>query len=295
MEMPTRKQPHSLARRHFLRAATAAGARAAAGVALATAVLSSSAEAKGGGGGGSGGGSGVGGGGYGGGGGGGGWGVGGGGSGGRFNCFLKGTQILTVHGEVRVQDLEIGDRVETVRGEALPIKWIGRQTYRKSGPSWHQSVMPIRVARGALDERTPSTDLYLSPWHHLLIEGVLVRVDDLVNGLSIAPALPSGTEVIEYFHILLDSHEMVLAEGVAAETVMIRTGDEHEQFTNFAEYARLYPNESPRAMVPFAPHYGGWAHLAALLRLGVSSVVDVRDPVQKAYSTIAARARDLVA
>jgi len=39
------------------------------------------------------------------------------------------------------------------------------------------------------------------------------------------------------------------------------------------------------------PYYSrARAHLKALLRLGVSQVIDVRDPIQVAYDRIAARA-----
>ena len=46
-------------------------------------------------------------------------------------------------------------------------------------------------------------------------------------------------------------------------------------------------------MKPFAPvfrHYGGRAELQGLLRLALSPIVDVRDPVQRARARIAARA-----
>jgi hypothetical protein len=51
-------------------------------------------------------------------------------------------------------------------------------------------------------------------------------------------------------------------------------------------------------MTPYAPlvgYGGGRSDLKALLRLAVSPFVDVRDPIQVAYSRIAARAEELVA
>jgi hypothetical protein len=49
-------------------------------------------------------------------------------------------------------------------------------------------------------------------------------------------------------------------------------------------------------MTPFAPKirtiHGGRAHLAALLRITASRVVDVRDPLQREYDRLAARAKD---
>jgi hypothetical protein len=98
--------------------------------------------------------------------------------------------------------------------------------------------MPIRVARFALDDQSPQADLYLSPKHALFVDGVLIPVKDLVNGVSIKPAMPRTAEIIEYFHILLSSHEVIWAEGTPVETLILRHG-EHESFDNFVDFERL--------------------------------------------------------
>ena len=114
---------------------------------------------------------------------------------------------------------------------------------------------------------------------------------DLVNGTSIARAVPESMREIAYFHIELETHEVILAEGAPVETLLVTNG--RERFTNFVEYERLYGPEMGRAIAPYAPvlgYHGGRSHLNALLRLGASQVVDVRDPIQIAYDRIAARA-----
>src|SRR5258708_6202490 len=55
---------------------------------------------------------------------------------GHSHCFLRGTRIETPCGEVPVEDLPIGALVETLNGP-LPVKWIGRQRFRKNSLSWH--------------------------------------------------------------------------------------------------------------------------------------------------------------
>jgi hypothetical protein len=208
------------------------------------------------------------------------------------NCFLRGTSIRTPEGETRIEDLKIGDLVETVRGQAVAIRWIGRRTYTLAGPSANENIMPIRVARHALDDKTPERDLYLSPNHALLIDGVLIRVKELVNGMSITRNLPAGQNNVEYFHVVLDKHEVIFAEGAPAESFLMR-GHNHENFGNFAEYERLYPAHSRTPMAPFAPFAGyesGREHLKALLLLGVSPFIQLRDPIQDAYKRIATRA-----
>jgi hypothetical protein len=206
-------------------------------------------------------------------------------------CFLRGTSIMIRTGEVFIEDLQIGDRVETVSGEARAIKWIGRQTYKRSGASWKDGVVPIRICRHALGHNTPHTDLYLSPGHALFMD-VLIRVKDLLNGTSIAPA--PHRETIEYFQIVLDSHEVILDEGVPAETFQL-TSNNIEGFMNVAEFARLYPGDRHRSMAPYSPIVGmsGREHLKALLPRRVCRAFRMREPVHDIYERVAGRARQL--
>jgi hypothetical protein len=208
----------------------------------------------------------------------------------QHHCFLIGTRISTPRGEVPVEELTIGDLVDTLNG-SLPVKWIGRRRFKKVAPSsWHSSVAPIRVARFALHDQYPHRDLYLSPGHSLFVDGVLIPVKHLVNDRSVVRAEMGDREVIEYFHIELETHEVIFAEGAPAETLLVTDG--REGFANFVEYERLYGSEERPAMKPFAPifSYGGRAELEGLLRLALSPIVDVRDPVQRARYRIVARA-----
>ena len=254
--------PRNRARRHFLGLAAATTAKVAALGVFASAVSSHSSQALGNK-----------------------WwqdGQGGGGS----NCLLKGTLIETPMGPVAVETLSVGDLVTTVRGDARPVKWVGWQSYRKGGAQWNESVMPIRVKRHAIDGKTPHRDLYLSPNHALLIDGVLIRVKDLVNGQSIARV--SMDKPIDYYNIVLDSHDAVLAEGTAVETYLMR-GDSYKSFTNFAEYQELYPNEPLSIMQSYAPlmgYEGARQHIHALLCM--SGILPLRDVVEETYQRLAA-------
>lgn len=259
------------ARRHFLGLSAATGARLAAMSSLAATLLPSAAQALGRK-----------------------WwkGDGGGGGGGGL-CFLAGTLIRTVAGEVRIEDLRIGDLVETADGKAKPVKWIGYHTFRRSTHRWSRSVMPVRIARHALDEKTPHRDLYLSRGHALYIDGVLIQAADLINGTSITQAVPEGVETLDYLHIAFEAHESIFAEGAAAESLLLRDGN-HEIFANFAEYSRLYPDDPRPAMTPFAPTvaHGGREHLKALIRLVVPRFGPAHVPAQRLYERIAERAED---
>jgi ELWxxDGT repeat protein len=158
-------------------------------------------------------------------------------------CFCRGSRILTVRGEVAVEALAIGDLVVTLSGLAEPIRWIGRRAYDGRFIAGHPAILPICVAAGALADGVPARDLWLSPEHSLCLDGVLVRAEHLVNGMTIAQA--DRVERLEYFHIELDAHDVILADGAPAETYV--DCDNRNMFQNAADFAEHYPgDERPR-------------------------------------------------
>ena len=135
----------------------------------------------------------------------------------------------------------------------------------------------------------------------IYIDGVLIPAIYLVNGTSIVQAMPKGVEAIEYFHIELETHEVIFAEGVAAETLLVMKDREafadliREKFDNFADRKQLYGNDA-LAMTACAPrvcYNGRRSELKALLRRAVSPVVDMLDPIQLAHDRLAERGAEL--
>ena len=189
-----------------------------------------------------------------------------------------------------MQDLQIGDEVQTLAGRKR-IKWIAYNKFTKEeGRAWHENVMPIRVARFAIDDRTPHRDLYLSPLHCIFFNEALIPVMYLINEATISPGTPSDMSAIEYYHIELDMHEVIYAEGALVESY---DGSNRDNFSNFIQYERLYGAERRSKMTPFAPvlrYRGRRQELKGLVRSLISNVVDVRDPIQVAYDQLAKRA-----
>jgi hypothetical protein len=102
-------------------------------------------------------------------------------------------------------------------GRLAPLRWIGR---RRVAPARHPrpwDVNPIRLRAGALAPDQPSRDLLLSPDHALLLDGVLVRARDLLNGATV---VQEAVSEITYFHVELDRHDVLFAEGAPAESFL---------------------------------------------------------------------------
>jgi len=213
------------------------------------------------------------------------------------HCLLKGTKISTPLGYCPVQELQIGDRVHTLSGHKA-VKWIGYNKFTKEKDrAWQDSVMPIRVARFAIDDHSPHSDLYLSPLHCIFLNEVLIPVKYLINGTSVAQGAPSDMSAIEYYHIELDTHEVLYAEGALVESFF--DGDsEREHFSNFVQYERLYGVERRPRMTPFAPilaYRNRRQKVEGMARSLMSNIVDLRDQIQIARDQIAMRAEAMLA
>jgi hypothetical protein len=191
------------------------------------------------------------------------------------NCFLKGTRIRTAKGECEIEDLAIGDMLPTVSGSLRPVQWIGRYSLKKSDPSkaWVKDALPVRIARSALAPNVPHADLYVTAAHSLLIDGVLVPAEMLINGTTITRYEPESDE-LEFFHIKLESHDVVYAEGVPAETLLYVD----ESFVNFADFLRRYGTPAAQAArcAPVVP-VGGRDELKSRFRSAISPWIDFRN------------------
>ncbi len=152
-------------------------------------------------------------------------------------CYCPGTLIETACGQKRVEDLKIGDEVMTMAGALRPIKWIGRRSYSGRFGTGQKHILPVCVKAGALEDNVPRRDLWISPHHAMYIEGVLIEAKALVNGASIVQA--EQVDKVDYFHIELDTHDVIIAEGALSES-FIDDGS-RDIFHNAHEYSALYP------------------------------------------------------
>ncbi|RZT94258.1 Hint domain-containing protein [Advenella incenata] len=135
-----------------------------------------------------------------------------------YACFLKGTHIATLEGEKTVESLVAGDKVITASGGVATVKWLGHRTLYKSRIPAKDAVraFPILIKKDAIADNVPHADLIVSPGHHLEFNGALVPAMMLVNGQTIVQQFERRS--FEYFHVELEQFDIILAEGVPAES-----------------------------------------------------------------------------
>jgi hypothetical protein len=145
------------------------------------------------------------------------------------------------HGEMAVEDLAVGDLVLTASGEARPVRWLGFRGLdctRYYDPS---VVWPIRIQAGAFAPNMPVRDLWVSPGHSILVDGVLIPAVKLANGVTIVQV---PREQVEYWHVELESHDVLLAEGLPAESYL--DCGNRTAFINGGAFLEAYPDFAPK-------------------------------------------------
>jgi len=136
-------------------------------------------------------------------------------------CFAAGTRIRTVSGDVAVEDLAVGDTVLTLQdGEPAtrPVVWIGSRHVDLTAHPTPYTAQPIRIRRDAFGEGLPGADLVVSPDHALFVDGMLIAARLLVNGATIVE--DTVCRAVHYFHVELDQHAVLFAEGLPAESYL---------------------------------------------------------------------------
>ena len=138
-------------------------------------------------------------------------------------CFLAGTRIGTARGLVAVEAIGVGEQVRVVLsdeagGDGLAeVIWVGQREVDCARHPKPRQVWPVRVAAGAFGPGRPCRELFLSPDHGVFVNDVLIPIKHLINGSTIVQV---KVERVTYHHIELAEHDVLLAEGLAAESFL---------------------------------------------------------------------------
>lgn len=137
-------------------------------------------------------------------------------------AFARGTRIALADGrQVPVEDLQPGDPVITRDHGAQALRWKGDVTLRAEG-----GFAPVTVLPGVMGNPGALT---VSPHHRLFLyrrdaravagaAELLVQARHLVDGRAI---VRREGGFVDYFSLVFDAHEVIYAEGVPCESLMV--------------------------------------------------------------------------
>ena len=166
-------------------------------------------------------------------------------------CFTRGTRIATPDGDRPVEQIRAGDWVTTLDHGPQQVRWVGSRRIAAADLAANPRLCPVRIAAGALGPGIPSADLMVSQQHRILVRSpIAARMTGTSEVLVAARhlvGLPGIERVekaagLEYWHILMDRHEVLVADGAATESLYL--GDQACLALGAAaraEIARLIP------------------------------------------------------
>lgn len=141
-----------------------------------------------------------------------------------INCFTPGALITTRAGKCPVEKLRPGDKLLTRDHGFQPLLWRGM---RPTDPArTGEGAWPVLIRAGALGPGQPERDMIVSPGHRLLSTDpdflhdtgepeALIEAQALVGRPGILRVVPKQTI---YVHLLMDRHEVILAENSWTES-----------------------------------------------------------------------------
>nr|WP_228028434.1 Hint domain-containing protein [Donghicola mangrovi] len=141
-------------------------------------------------------------------------------------CFTPGTRIATRQGPIAVEDLRTGDLLLTRDNGFCPVLWVGRSHYRLAQSMGGARLQPVMIKAGAFGEGVPQTDLLISPDHQMLLTRRLMPralpCNELLvparHLLSQAGVVVAPQREVEFVHVLMERHEILLADGAWTES-----------------------------------------------------------------------------
>jgi hypothetical protein len=144
----------------------------------------------------------------------------------NFSCFTSGTAVATDSSEILVELIQKGDFVAVIDGTRRSVRqviWVGSRKVDLDLEPSSDLCAPVLIRCGAVADLAPARDILISPDHRLFLSGRLVPARLLINGMSIMRDLTP--RVLTYHHVELESHGVLLADGLPVESFLDEQND----------------------------------------------------------------------
>ncbi len=191
-------------------------------------------------------------------------------------CFTPGSLVATPSGPVLVENLSVGDLVETRDSGPQTVRWIGMKHVDAATLTANPHLNPILIRKDSIAPSVPDRDMTVSPQHRMLIENsatqlllgereVLVKAKHMTHKPGINLTVQ---DQVTYIHVMFEQHEVILVDNAWTES--FQPGDLVAQGNTdgaFDELLELFPELGTEAgRVAFlSARLSANAHEAALV------------------------------
>lgn len=145
-------------------------------------------------------------------------------------CFAQGTLIETRDGPKPVETLTTQDWVATQRGSFEKVHLVCSRLVTAEDLARSPNLRPIVITQAALGRGMPTQDLRVSRQHRLSVSSPICdrmfgQKEVLVAAFQLTqlPGIYVDEDVhdLRYYHILLNQHEVIFANGAPAESLYL--------------------------------------------------------------------------
>ena len=142
-------------------------------------------------------------------------------------CLTAGAMVLTATGPRPVETLAEGDLLQVADGGLRPVRAVLRNRVSVAAQKADPALRPVEIAAGAFADGLPRQRMRVSLQHAFLAVDarpngrgeVLVRARHLADEMGLARLVETPRANVTYYHLVMDRHELINADGVWTETV----------------------------------------------------------------------------
>ena len=138
-------------------------------------------------------------------------------------CFDEGTLISTPSGVVPIEELRVGDMVQTRDNGPQRLLWVGARRLGAAELAANPHLRPVLLQAGYFGL---ARDLVVSPQHGILLHHdtrggseTFYRAKHLAQLPGGGARVMQGKRRVRYFHLLFEEHQVVFANGMACESL----------------------------------------------------------------------------
>lgn len=144
-----------------------------------------------------------------------------------FACFTGNSLIQTDHGLVKVCDRVPGDKIQTMDNGLQTLRMVLSRAMLPEELKKNPKMRPVCIKAGALGRGVPNNDLFVSPQHRFFVQSRIAKrmfgkAEILASAIKMTELpgifLDESCSSVEYFHLVLDRHEIIFANGAPTES-----------------------------------------------------------------------------